>query len=116
MTIGAESPKEERRSPRIDFRLEVTIRGRHGLETVKNFSLYGVFVHTENPSQFEVGDEVQLTMKFPSEKKPLELKARVIHISEKGIGVEFLDLPPKDAMTIEYSFNVFKHTVPLPGN
>jgi Tfp pilus assembly protein PilZ len=115
VTIKAELPKEDRRSPRIDFHLEVTIKGRHGLETVKNFSLYGVFVHTDNPSQFEVGDEVHLTMKFPTEKQPLELKARVIHISEKGIGVEFIDLPPKDAMTIEYSFNVFKHSVPLPG-
>jgi Tfp pilus assembly protein PilZ len=116
VTTEAQSPKEERRSPRIDFHLEVTIRGRHGLETVKNFSLFGVFVHTENPSQFQVGDEVQLIMKFPTEKKPLEVKARVVHVSEKGIGVEFIDMPPKKAMTIEYSFNVFKHTVPLPGD
>ena len=113
--MKAESSKEDRRSPRIDFHLEVRIKGRHGLEKIENFSLDGLFVHTENPLQFKIGDELDLSMKFPIEKKPVEVKARVVHISQKGVGVEFVDLPAKVAMTIEYCFNVFKHTLPLPG-
>jgi hypothetical protein len=113
--VKLESPKKDRRSPRIDFNLEVRIKGRQGLETVENFSLAGFFIRMEDPSQFEVGDELDLTMKFPTEKKPVEVRARVAHVTHKGLGVAFIDLPPKVAMTIEYCFNVFKHTLPLPG-
>ena len=116
MTMEGGSSKEDRRSPRIDFRLEVTIRGLERVESIENFSLYGLFVHTDNPSQFKIGDEVSMIMKFPTEKKSLQVKARVVHVSKKGIGVEFMDLPPSDATTIEYCFNIFKHTVPLPGS
>ena len=116
MTMEGSSSKDDRRGPRIDFHLEVTIRGLQGVESIENFSLYGLFVHAENPSRFKTGDEVSLIMKFPTEKKALQVKARVVHVSEKGIGVEFMDLPPSDATTIEYCFNVFKHTVPLPGS
>ena len=113
--MKAESSKEDRRNPRIDLHLEVRIKGRHRLETIENFSLNGLFVHTENPLQFKIGDKLDLSIKFPTEKRPVEVKARVIHISQEGVGVEFIDLPPKVAMTIEYCFNVFKHTLPLPG-
>jgi Tfp pilus assembly protein PilZ len=94
----------------------VIVRGKEGLKEVRNFGLYGVFVETENPSQFKSGDEIYLAMKLPREKKAVQVKGRVAHISERGIGVEIIDLPPKDAMSMELCFNVFKHTVPLPGS
>ena len=115
MAMKEPTSKKERRRPRIDFHLEVMIRGQRGFKTIRNFSPHGVFVHADNPLQFNNGDDVYLVMKFPHERKAIEVKARVVHVSEKGIGVEFIDLSPKDAMTIEYCFHIFKHTVPLPG-
>jgi hypothetical protein len=106
---------EKRKHPRIDFHLEVMIREHHGLKQIRNFGLGGVFVGTEDPSQFGSGDEVYLVMKFPSETKAMQVKSRIAHTSDKGIGVEFIDVSPKNAMSMEYCFNIFRHTVPLPG-
>lgn len=110
------SSKDKRKSPRIDFHLSVIVKEQPELREVRNFGLYGVFVQTEDPDQFKSGDEIYITMKFPPEKESLHLKARVAHISDKGVGVEFVDVPPRDAMSLEFCFNVFRHTVPLPGS
>jgi hypothetical protein len=115
LTVKASPSEEKRKHPRIDFHLGVMIRGRQGLKEIRNFGLGGVFVGTEDPSQFESGDEVYLIMKFPSETKAMQVKSRVAHTSDKGIGVEFIDLNPRNAMSMEYCFNIFRHTVPLPG-
>ncbi len=110
------SSKDKRKSPRIDFHLSVIVKGQPEIREVRNFGLYGVFLRTEDPYQFKTGDEIYVTMKFPPEKESLQLKASVVHVSERGVGVEFVDVPPKDAMSLEFCFNVFKHTVPLPGS
>jgi hypothetical protein len=115
MTVKMNPSKEKRGSPRIDFRLSVMVRGRQGLKEVRNFGLYGVFIQTEDPSQFKSGDEIYLKMKLPREKKAIQVKARVAHVSEKGVGIEFIDLPPRDAMSMDLCFSLFKHTIPLPG-
>jgi len=115
LTMKPGPSEEKRKHPRIDFHLRVMIRGRQGLKEIRNFGLYGAFVRTEDPSQFESEDEVYLIMKFPSEKSAMQVKSRVAHTSDKGIGVEFIDLNPKHAMSMEYCFNIFRHTVPMPG-
>jgi len=115
MTVKENPSKEKRGSPRIDFRLSVMVRGGQGLKEVRNFGLYGVFIQTEDPVQFKSGDEIYLKMKLPREKKAIQVKARVAHVSEKGVGIEFIDLPPRDAMSMDLCFSVFKHTIPLPG-
>jgi hypothetical protein len=113
--MKASPSEDQRKSPRIDLHLGVMVRDQQGVKEVRNFGLYGIFVQTEDPSQFKTGDEIYLVMKLPPENRPLELKSRVAHVSEKGIGIEFVDLPPIDAMSMEFCFNVFKHTTPLPG-
>jgi len=115
LTVKVNPSAEKRKSPRIDFHLGVMIRGQQGLRKIRNFGLYGVYIRTENPSQFKNGDEIYLITKFPSEKKAMQLRSRVAHVSDKGIGVEFIDVNPKNAMSMDYCFNIFKHTVPLPG-
>ena len=107
--------KKERKNARIDFYLPVTIKGHQGLKKIKDFSLGGLFIFIEmqDTSRFKKGDEINLIMELPHEKNPIEPKARVARVTGKGIGVEFVDLSPNDAMALEYCFNVFKHTVPL---
>jgi len=115
LTVKASPSEEKRKHPRIDFHLGVMIREHHGLKEIRNFGLGGVFVGTEDPSRFKSGEEVYLIMKFPSETKAMQVKSRVAHTSDNGFGVEFIDVSPKNAMSMEYCFNIFRHTVPLPG-
>ncbi len=107
--------REQRQSPRIDFRIEVRIKGYPGKRGVRDFSLHGLFIETQSPSEFKMEDEISLVMRLPPEKRAIEVKARVVRVSRNGIGVEFVGLSPKDAMSMEYCFHIFKHTVPLPG-
>ena len=106
---------DKRKSPRIDFYLDVDVEGKKGRKKVRNFGLYGFFVQIDNPSQYIVGENIRVVMRLPVEPKTLKLNARIAHVSEKGIGVEFKDLPPKESMSLEYCFHVFRHTTPLPG-
>ncbi len=108
-------PAEKRTSPRIAFHLDIKVKGQDGLREVKNLGLYGIFVRTNDPGEFQVGDTVYIEMKFPNESKALHLKARIAHTSEMGVGIEFIGLPPQDAMSFESCFNIFKHSSPMPG-
>jgi hypothetical protein len=108
-------PEDRRKLPRIDFHLPVAIGGQKGLKEIRNFGVVGVFIQTENPSQFKIGSRILLVTKLPHEKKPMRVRAEVIHVSEKGIGVEFLDVIPEDIMALERCFSIFKHTIPMPG-
>lgn len=105
--------KEKRGKARIDFHLPVTIKGHQGLKKIKDFSLSGLLIEMKDTSQFKQGDEIDLVMELPHEKNPIEPKARVAHVTGEGIGVEFVDLSPQDAMALEYCFHIFKDTIPL---
>jgi hypothetical protein len=54
-------------------------------------------------------------MKLPHKKSAMGVKAKVVHVSKKGIGVEFIDVSPQDSISLECCFNVFRGTMPLPG-
>jgi c-di-GMP-binding flagellar brake protein YcgR len=108
--------QDKRKNPRIDFFLQVMIMGQPGLQKIKDFSLSGLLIQVKDPSQFKEGDKIDLVMKLPDENDSVRVKARVIRVATEGIGVEFEDVPPKDAMALEYCFHVFKHTVPIPGS
>ena len=107
--------EDKRKEPRIDLYVEVRIK-HQGLHKVKDLSLSGLFIQTPNPSQFKQGDEIELIMKLPHETDPIRVKARIMRVITDGIGVEFVDLPPQEQMALEYCFNVFKHTLPLPNS
>ena len=111
----ADMSKENRKHPRIDLYVQVRIK-HQGLHRVKDLSLSGLFVETPNPSQFKPGDQIELVMQLPEEEKPVQLDARVARIASDGIGVEFLDVQPKEQVALQYCFSIFKHTVPFPNS
>jgi Tfp pilus assembly protein PilZ len=106
--------RDKRKSPRIDFHLSVNVKGKKEIQKVTNFGLYGVFLETPRSFDARPGDEISLLMKLPHEEKTLELKGRIVHVAEKGVGVAFPDVPPHTAMCMEACFNIFKATLPLP--
>jgi hypothetical protein len=103
---------ERRKSPRIDLYTSVWVK-HETVHNVKDFSLNGLFIRT---SRFMPGDRIQLVMKLPEETKSVQLQARITRVTAEGIGVEFLDAPPQDRMSLESCFDVFKHTVPIPDS
>lgn len=103
-------------APRIEFHLDVVIRGLKGIKEISNFSVGGVFIQTELPSSsFKRGDKIELVTRLPLEKRIMLIKGQVAHVTGKGLGVQFLDLHGTGAQAIQSHFDVFRATVPLPA-
>jgi len=110
------SEKEKRLAPRIQFHLDVVVRGLKGVKQVNNFSTGGVFIQNEpSSSSFKRGDKIELVTRLPLEKRIMLIKAQVAHVTSKGMGVQFLDVHGPCAQAIQSNFEVFRTTVPLPA-
>ena len=106
---------EDRRStPRIEFHHDVIINRSRKVRKMKNFSKSGAFILTDDSSEYKMGKRISLFMKFPLEEKPTIMHAEVTHVDEEGIGVKFVDLLGRNEEAVEYNFEVFKGTLPLP--
>ena len=108
--------KERRQMPRIAFHHDVIINRSRKIRKMKNFSTTGAFILTDDLSQLESGNKISLFMKFPLEQKPMIMHAEITHVGEQGIGVKFVNLLGRNADAVEYNFEVFKVTLPLPGS
>ena len=105
--------EEKRLHPRIDFHIEIIIKGRKEINKTLNFSTGGAFIQTIHPSGFDSGEAVDLVTKLPLESEVMRLKAKVAHVDKQGIGIQFVDLWGSQAEAIENHFGVFKATIPL---
>ncbi len=101
---------ERRRAPRTAFRLEVEVWGHQGTHKIEDLSTSGVFIHTERPSQYKPGDEIDLVLKFPTEGEAMLINARVSRITEEGIGVKFINLTSYYAEIIEKCYDALSDT------
>jgi len=110
-----EAEKEKRLAPRIEFHLDVVVRGLKGIKQVSNFSIGGVFIQNEFSSSFKRGDKIELITRLPLEKRIMLIKAQVAHVTRKGVGVQFLDVHGPCAQAIQSNFDVFRATIPLPA-
>lgn len=96
---------ERRKAPRTAFRLEVEVWGHQGPHKITDLSTSGVFIHTEAPSQYKKGDEIDVVLKFPTEGEAMLIKAKISRITEEGIGVKFINLTPYYAEIIEKCYD-----------
>lgn len=96
---------ERRKAPRTALRLEVEVWGHQGPHKITDLSTSGVFIHTETPSQYKPGDEIDLVLKFPTEGEAMLIKARISRITKQGIGVTFINLTPYYAEIIEKCYD-----------
>jgi hypothetical protein len=106
--------EDRRTTPRIEFHHDVIINRSRKVRKMKNFSKSGAFILTDDPAEFKKGKKISLFMKFPLEEKPTIMRAEVTHVEEKGIGVKFVELLGRNEEAVEYNFEVFKGTLPLP--
>lgn len=64
------STEDRRRAPRYPIEARVTVRRSTGetvLATSVNVSSSGILLHVEEPSRFEVGEEVSVELDLPSD-------------------------------------------------
>lgn len=113
---STESQKEKRLAPRIQFHLDVVVRGLKGVKQVSNFSTGGVFIRNESASSFQKGDKIELVTRLPLETRIMLIKAQVAYVTSKGMGVQFLDVHGPCAQAIQSNFEVFRATIPLPAS
>ena len=107
--------KEDKRlNPRIDFHLDVIVRGEKGVKKVRNFSTGGFFIEVEEPGHYRRGDRVEIVTRLPLEKRIMIIKGQVAHSTDHGIGIRFLDLWGPNSEAVESNFQVFRATIPLP--
>ncbi|MBN2032080.1 MAG: PilZ domain-containing protein [Deltaproteobacteria bacterium] len=104
---------DKRLNPRIDFHLDVILRGLKGVKKVKNFSRGGIFVELQHIRMFKAGDLVEIVTRLPLEKKLMTLKGQIAYTTDKGIGIKFVDLWGPNSEAIDKHFEVFKATIPL---
>ena len=107
--------EDQRLNPRIDFHLDVILRGSKGVKKVKNFSTGGFFIEVEEPSVFGRGDRIEIVTRLPLEKRIMIIKGQIAHATDCGIGVKFVDLWGPNSEAIENNFQVFKATIPFPA-
>jgi len=109
--------KEDKRlNPRIDFHLDVIVRGSKGVKKVRNFSTGGFFIDVEESRLFKRGDRIEIVTRLPLEKRIMIMRGQVAHATDRGIGVKFVDLWGPNSEAIERNFQVFKTTVPFPAS
>ena len=107
--------EDNRLNNRIDFHLEVVVKGYPGIKKTRNFSTSGIYIELEDPSRFKLRQRVELVTRFPLEKKIMKIKGEVAHINQSGIGVKFVDLWGSNLDAVENTFRIFQATYPLPG-
>jgi len=108
--------EDKRLNPRIDFHLDVIVRGSKGVKKVKNFSTGGFFIEVDESRAFKRGDRVEIVTRLPLEKRIMIIKGQVAHATDKGIGVRFMDLWGPNSEAVENNFQVFRATIPFPAS
>ena len=106
--------RDRRKKPRIDLHFQIIRLGQKhkGEYRAKDLSTGGMFIETQKPSKFRKGDELELVMREPADNKFMRLQARVAHVVNNGIGVEFINLTKGDQEILKTCFSLFRHTLP----
>jgi hypothetical protein len=102
-----------RAHPRLEFHCQARIGGVKGVFRVTDISMGGAFLEYTPPSAFKLGQTLQLTMKLPTEYDPIKIKAEVVNVRERGVGLRFVNMTRRNQEIIRFCFETFKDTVPL---
>ncbi|KJS29920.1 MAG: hypothetical protein VR64_18140 [Desulfatitalea sp. BRH_c12] len=102
-----------RKSPRIDFHLQVTIIGMNIQARILDFSLTGFYIQVDCTEHLWDGQLLKLALRFPTERNSIVVKARIVRTGKHGFGCEFLSLDPAMQELLERNFDIFKNTMPI---
>jgi len=92
---------EKRAHPRVPLATHIQgeVEGRAFLALTADLSASGIFLYTANP--FTENQTVTVSFVLPDAPQPIRTRAIVRRVAEgKGMGLEFVSLPPKDQAAI----------------
>ena len=91
---GRELLSKEKRAPRKSCKIPVKYKtfDRVYSDEIKNISQSGVFIDTRRP--MFVGEEIVMDFKIEGVHKALRLEGKVVHASNRGVGIEFKEVDP----------------------
>jgi len=91
---GRELLLKEKRAPRKSCEIPVkyTTFDRVYSDQIMNISQSGVFIETRRP--IFVGEEILMDFKIEGVNKTLKINGKVVHASNRGVGIEFKNVDP----------------------
>ena len=92
---GKELLSKEGRAPRKSCKIPVKYKtfDREYTDQIMNISQSGLFIETQRP--IFVGEEISMDFNIEGVEETLQLKGKVVHASNKGVGIEFkMSIPP----------------------
>lgn len=104
---------ERRHHPRLEFRCTALFGHLKDVLKVTDLSLNGLFIEVVDKAGLEPGRVVSLAIKFPTEEKAILLRARVVNLSRRGVGCNFVNLSMTNFEVIKTCFETFRDTLPL---
>ena len=108
--------EDRRRSPRMDVVLKVRFQSKEDFQEalIHNISQVGVYLATDTP--FNAGYRFSIEIDLPGEKGTIKGECEVMWVNEievkdypKGMGVQFLELAPKDQALLEKYLSELGH-------
>ena len=100
--------EDRRKNPRMDVVLKVRFQSKEDFQEalIRNISMVGVYLASDRP--FDVGYQFYIEVDLPGEKGTIKGGCEVVWVNEievedypKGMGVQFIDLAPKDQQLLE---------------
>jgi len=91
----------------------VVILGIDDRARILDFSLNGFHIEMQAENELAIGQVINLTLRLPTERNTLRIRAKVAYQHKKGIGVRFVDLGPALDEKLERCFNVVNSTLPI---
>ena len=103
---------DRRQAPRLEFHCDAAVQGLHGIKTITDISLGGLFLETSNLDNVNVGWTATINTRLHSDNKVFRFKAEVLRQSNRGIGCRFVELNDQRREAIRTCFELFKDTLP----
>jgi Tfp pilus assembly protein PilZ len=105
---GRELLSKEKRAPRKSCRIPVKYKtfDRVYSDQIMNISQSGVFIETRKP--LFVGEDILMDFKVEGVKRALKIEGKVVHASNRGVGIEFKNVDPALSQLMPAIFDLMK--------
>lgn len=108
--------QDKRKQPRVDCDCVAVIAGSSVNARVTDFSLDGCFVEFGSglSPKLEIGKTYKLSVKFPTENRIHDFKARIVRTDAKrGMACQFVALKNHELDALQRFFHFVRETQPL---
>jgi hypothetical protein len=107
--------QERRKHPRVDCDCPAIVQGFSGRARVTEISPVGWFVECESDfsSRLQIGQRLNLIVKFPTQDETLDLKVKVSRAENRGIACKLVALERHHTEALLRFLDFVKETQPL---